>query len=214
MAVRLCERGPSGLVGAAGAWPATRHPAGWAGRDARLATGAGRRPRPAWRLTAGPPGPAASRYQWSRPRAGEARRLEPRNGPPGPRMTVAGRAARHSPWSARRPRSLSDRTCILMTGSSHHARTCVLIESCHRLPVPRHCGQPAVFRRRRPGRRAPGAVLARARRGPRRPRDRRQLAGADILGPPAASCLADSSFWSGPDPETHAFDRPHARGEG
>jgi hypothetical protein len=213
MAVRLSERGPPGLVGATGASTATRHPAGWAGRDAWLATGAGYRAGLARRLTAALPGRGASPDQWSRPRAAEARRLEPRNGPPGPRMTVAGRAAgrpaRHSPWSARRPGSLSDRTCILMTGSSHHARTCVLIESCHRLPAPRHCGQPAVFRRRRPGRRVPGAVLARARRGPRRPRGRRQLAGADILGAPAASCRADSP--SGPAGPGYACLRQAAR---
>jgi hypothetical protein len=79
-------------------------------------------------------------------------------------------------WSACRQAGLSDRTCILMTGPSQKTRTCVLIESCHRLAVAPHLGQPVVFRRLRPGRRRPGAVLASARRGPRRLRGRRQLA--------------------------------------
>jgi hypothetical protein len=76
-------------------------------------------------------------------------------------------------WSACRQAGLSDRTCILMTGPSQETRTCVLIESCHRLAVAPHLGQPVVFRRLRPGRRRPGAVLASARRGPRRLRGRR-----------------------------------------
>jgi hypothetical protein len=79
-------------------------------------------------------------------------------------------------WSACRHAGMSDRTCILMTGPSQKSRTCVLIESCHRLPVAPHLGQPVVSRRLQPGRRVPGAVLASARRGPRRLRGRRQLA--------------------------------------
>jgi hypothetical protein len=85
-------------------------------------------------------------------------------------------------WSASRQAGLSDRTCILMTGPSQKTRTCVLIEPCHRLAVAPHLGQPVVFRRLRPGRRRPGAVLASARRGPRRLRGRRQLAPADLPG--------------------------------
>jgi hypothetical protein len=218
MAVRLSGRGPfrTGRRGGCLARNEASRGLGRPGRPGSLRAPAPARASPAARRrAAGPGGIPWSVASATRGRSPPVRSPERGARPPHDAGRPGRRAAvRHSPWSARRRGSLSDRTCILMTGSSHRARTCVLIESCHRLRVPRHCGQPVVFRRRRPGRRAAGAVPARARRGPRRPRDRRQLAGADILGAPAAGCLADSSFWSGQDPDTHAFDRPHARGEG
>jgi hypothetical protein len=166
--------------------------------------------RPAGRRPVSREWPGAASGYWSSAPFGR------RSGGPIGAWPALGPAGRDPPWSVRWHRGMSDRTCILMAGPSQDARTCVLIEPCHRLLVAPRRGQPVVFRRLRPGRRVFGAVLASARRGPRRLRGRRQLAlrTRPAARPRVARQMPRRQFLRGrSDLDTHAFDRPHARGE-